>query len=360
MPPRPVAILVRNHAPLSAVGADIEGMRLALESQGTPVRIFAGEGTAEPLAAHLPWARQQDALTLLHHTIAWPQGLAAFLRAPSPRVFRYHNVTPPRSFLPYSPAWAAGAALGRAETRLVLARGGLDLVLPCSGYSRDELRARGAPAGRTQVLAPWERPARDVVPDAATVTRLDDGATNLLFVGRMSPHKGQHHLVDALAAWRERWPEAPVRLLLVGGVDPRLAGYARDLQDRCRRLGVADHVELMGAVSQEVLEACYARATVFLLASHHEGFCVPVVEAFRRGVPVVAVSRTAVPETAGDAAVLLPDFDPQALAGAAHELAMDPARRAALVAAGRARVARYYDPADWRDRFLALIGPLLR
>lgn len=357
--PRPVAILVRHHAPQSAVGADIEGMRQALAQRGIEVRLFAGEGPAEPLSAFLPWARAAGAVAILHHTIAWPPGTAAFLRAPGPRVFRYHNVTPPLSFLPYSPAWAAGAALGRAETRLVLRRARPALNLPCSRYSAQELLARGAPADRTRVLAPWERPATAVAPDPRELARLDDGRVNLLFVGRRSPHKGLHHLVEAAAQWRRRWPDEALRLLLVGGGDPRLGAYDRALRRRIDRLGLGAVVELPGAVRQEVLEACYARAAVFLLASQHEGFCVPVVEAFRRGVPVVAVSRTAVPETAGDAAVLLPDFQPAAIAQAAHALVHDPARRAALVAAGRARVQAADDAAGWAERFFAALRPLL-
>jgi len=357
--PRTVALLVRNHAPMSAVGADVDGMRRVLEARGVRVHVYSGAGAGRPLSALVRLARREPVLTIYHHTIAWPAGTLSFLALPGPRVLRYHNITPPSTFLPYSPAWAAGAAVGRLETRAILARGGLSLLLPCSAFSRDELLAQGAAADRTAVLSPYELPPTAAAPDPATLARLDDGRSHLLFVGRVAPSKGQHHLIDAVASWRRRWPEEPVRLLLVGGTDPRLAGYLRALRARVSRLGIQDSVELLGAVSAEELEACYARATVFVLASHHEGFCVPIVEAYRRGVPVVAVARTAVPETAGGAAVLLPDFDPEAIAQAAHDLARDPAARAAQAQAGRILVQERYDRAAWEARLTELIGPLL-
>lgn len=353
-------ILVRNHARQSAIGADIEGMKMALEGIGIPVRVFAREGGDESIVDHPRYTRSARVLSVLHHSIAWPEGLLAYLSARGPKVLRFHNVTPPGYFLRHSLPLVAGTAIGRMEIRLEALARQSDLILSCSDFSTRDLRSLGVRPDTVSTLPPWERPATHVAPDESTMRRLGDGKINLIFVGRISPHKGQHHLVDAVATWVRWWPSLPVRLLLVGGCEPYLSSYGRSVERQVQQLGLADHVELMGAVSQEVLEACYARATVFLLASHHEGFCVPVVEAFRRGVPVVAVSRTAVPETAGDAAVLLPDFDPRAMARAAHDLALDPARRASLVAAGKQRVAQAYDPSDWANRLLTLLGPLIR
>ena len=81
------------------------------------------------------------------------------------------------------------------------------------------------------------------------------------------------------------------------------------------RIGAAD-VHLVGHVSNEELAAYYELADVFVCASEHEGFCVPLVESFHMGVPVLAYAATAVPSTMDGAGVLYTNKDPLHVAGA--------------------------------------------
>ena len=73
---------------------------------------------------------------------------------------------------------------------------------------------------------------------------------------------------------------------------------------------------LTGPVSDAQLAAHYAAADVFVVCSEHEGFCVPLLEAMHYRVPIVAYASTAVPETLGDAGVLLDAKDPCLVAAA--------------------------------------------
>jgi glycosyltransferase involved in cell wall biosynthesis len=79
-------------------------------------------------------------------------------------------------------------------------------------------------------------------------------------------------------------------------------------------------------------------ADVYVSLSDHEGFGVPLLEAMARGVPVVAYSCTAVPETAGEGALLLDDKRPTVVAAAVHRVVTDADVRRSLVHAGRSRV----------------------
>jgi glycosyltransferase involved in cell wall biosynthesis len=81
------------------------------------------------------------------------------------------------------------------------------------------------------------------------------------------------------------------------------------LNDLVARLGNA-HVHFMGHVSDAELVAFYDVADLFLCASEHEGFCVPLVEAFYKEGPVLAYAATAVPSTMDGAGVLFEDKDP--------------------------------------------------
>jgi glycosyltransferase involved in cell wall biosynthesis len=104
------------------------------------------------------------------------------------------------------------------------------------------------------------------------------------------------------------------------------------------RLGVAPRVRFVARLDDADLAALYRLASAFVFPSLYEGFGIPLLEAMRAGTPVVAAATSAIPEVAGDAAILLPPSDAGAWAEALR--AID-ARRAALVEAGRSRAARF-------------------
>jgi glycosyltransferase involved in cell wall biosynthesis len=94
-------------------------------------------------------------------------------------------------------------------------------------------------------------------------------------------------------------------------------------------------------VADDELPALYAGARAFVLPSLYEGFGLPVLEAMASGVPVVASNRGALPETCGDAALLVDPDDPAAIADAVLSAAGDESTRRPLIEAGRARAARF-------------------
>ena len=85
------------------------------------------------------------------------------------------------------------------------------------------------------------------------------------------------------------------------------------LQALIARLGTPD-VHFLGHVSNEELTALYDVADLFLCASEHEGFCVPIMEAFYKRVPVLAYAATAVPATMDGGGVLYDTKDPLEIA----------------------------------------------
>ena len=108
-------------------------------------------------------------------------------------------------------------------------------------------------------------------------------------------------------------------------------GELRRLSDR---LGVSERLRFLDWVSDEDLEALYRTATCFVLPSLVEGFGLPVLEAMARGVPVACSDRPALPEVAGDAALLFDPLDQAAVTEAIRRLLRDEALRAQLVEEG--------------------------
>jgi glycosyltransferase involved in cell wall biosynthesis len=151
----------------------------------------------------------------------------------------------------------------------------------------------------------------------------------------LEPRKNLPALIEAFRRLVERGSD--LDLVLAGGV-----GQARDSIDAAvRRSGLARRIHLPGFVPDELLPALYGRARVFAYPSLDEGFGFPPLEAMAGGVPVVASARSALAENLAGAAVLVDPRDPDALASAIQTLASNGAARAAAIAAGLARAARF-------------------
>src|SRR5262249_61700182 len=105
------------------------------------------------------------------------------------------------------------------------------------------------------------------------------------------------------------------------------------------KLGTPD-IYFIGQVSNEELTALYDIADLFLCASEHEGFCVPLIEAFYKRVPVLAYAATAVPGTMDGAGVLYDSRDPRHVAALMHSLVSDADLEDRILVAQDAALAR--------------------
>ena len=159
----------------------------------------------------------------------------------------------------------------------------------------------------------------------------------ILFVSALKPYKNADKAVRALARLN-RGLSAPRDLLVVGS---DRGGIQADLAELAIEEGVADRVRFTGPVPHGKLDALYSGADALVFPSRIESFGLPVLEAMACGTPVVASNRSAVPEVAGDAALVVDPEDVSALANALRQTIEDPAVRETLVAKGLDRVRRF-------------------
>jgi glycosyltransferase involved in cell wall biosynthesis len=327
-----------------AVGNDIHESRRILESRGHQVEVFTTTwGTpTEPRSrtgVSVPRFVRGDrsAVAIYHHAIGWEPGVRLLGQLNCRRVVKYHNVTPARFFEPYDARHAADCRRGREQLGELVALG-CDLYLSDSPYNQAEVCRLGADPARCAVVPPFHHADRlaAVEPDPQLLRDLGDGTTNLLFVGRMVPNKGHRFLLDAFATYNE-YHNPLSRLVLVGKGDWSLADYTRGLDDQARRLRVRGQVLFPGGATEAELRAYYECAHVLVVASEHEGFCVPVIEAMALGVPVVAYGTSAVPDTVGEAGLVWDEPEPFLLAESIARAAREGPERAWLRAAGRRR-----------------------
>lgn len=209
------------------------------------------------------------------------------------------------------------------------------VVVP-SAFGRHELVHAGFDAERVHVAPHGVThfgPAIDPAAGAALLARRGVRPPFVLFVGTIEPRKGVPELLAAHAALRVAHPD--LGLVLAG---PRGWGPAPPL--------AAPGVVALGGVDDVTLEALYGAAVVLALPSHYEGFGLPVVEAMARGCPVVVSDAACLPELVGDAGVVVPSGDADALAGALERLVGDDDLRSTHAAAGRTRAVAFTWPAS--------------
>lgn len=94
----------------------------------------------------------------------------------------------------------------------------------------------------------------------------------------------------------------------------------------------------LGYVDDNAIPALYAAADCFILPSLHEGFGIPILEAFASGTPVICGTGGAIPEVAGDAAIICPDYNPTTWANALNHLCDDSGKLEAMIKRGKRRV----------------------
>ena len=339
-----------------AIGHEVLGIQRVLRSAGYESEIFVetADHRLEPLTRdyrELVDVSHPDNL-LLHHFSLGSKASRTAYALPDRMALIYHNITPPEYFVGVHRTLARQTFRGRRELQAYAGR--CDLAMGDSEFNRQDLEALGFP--RTAVLP--------VVPDFSHLDRepnwlvardFDDEWTNILFVGRIIANKKIEDLIRWFHAYHSVFNPRS-RLLLVGA-QSQFERYVASLHQLVATLG-APHVHFVGQVSDEELVAFYEVADLFLCASEHEGFCVPLVEAFYKQVPVLAYAATAVPSTMDGAGVLFEDRDPVHVSRVMDAVLSDVALQDRIVAGQLAAVDRLRAK-DFAGTLLGFVGQIL-
>jgi len=291
-----------------AIGHEVLGIQRVLRGAGYESQIFVE--TADPRLEDLTIDYRElvgdvtPADLLIHHFSIGSRASRTAYALPGRMALVYHNITPPEYFIGVHKDLVKLCFRGRRELTAYINR--CELALGDSEYNRQELESLGfASTGVLPVVPDFTH--LQGAPDRFLAADFDDGWTNVMFVGRVIPNKKFEDVIRAFHAYRTRHNPRS-RLLLVGSYSG-FERYVAMLHALIARLGTPD-VHFLGHVSNEELTALYDVADLFLCASEHEGFCVPIVEAFYTRVPVVAYAATAVPATMDGGGVLYETKDP--------------------------------------------------
>ncbi len=253
-----------------------------------------------------------------------------------------------------------------------------DLMVGCSNFVAGQVRERFPDLAERVVAIP----NATAIPDQHRHRTSGREGTEILFVGRLSPEKGVHVLIEAFNRVQAEYPGT--RLTLVGPtavapwsfIDPRredplfdeLRGFyhGQDYSAHLRTLlspEAADRVRFVGAMPHPDVVPFYADSDILVLPSvWNEPFGLPVIEAMARGIPVVTTTRGAFPEIVehGIGGLMVEPGDTDALATALGDLIADEGMRARMGAAARERAAAKFSwdryVAEWQAAYARLTG----
>ncbi len=258
-----------------------------------------------------------------------------FFRIPDKKIMIYHNITPHDFFIDYHRILARECYKGRLEIKLFVDK--VDLALGDSEFNRRELERIGYP--RTGVLPLLLNFSRfDEQGDPVTRHIFSNGKTTILYVGRLIPNKKFEDIIKAFYFYKKSFnPES--QLLLVGEYRG-LESYYAALQDLVSRLDLGG-VHFSGHVEFSELVSFYRMADVYLSFSEHEGFGVPLLEAFYMRVPVVAYAAGAVEETMNKGGVLFRKKDFFKIASLLDRITRNESLRKEVIAGQSEALERY-------------------
>lgn len=333
--------IIRRNAKLLAEFGD-QGPTLSLYAEARVVH--------ETKVFHPTLVRADDGL--IFHYWGYSE-LEDFWRTfPGPKVVHYHNITPPVYFPPLSRAYQM-TRQGYGQLQRIA--DWFDLIAGDSNYNLVEY-ARFLSRPKPTI---WIPPSIDV--EAVRATPFDAvlqqqlramAQTNFLFVGRIAPNKRQDQIMRVFDYYyRAINPHS--RLYLVGSFEPKSA-FFRELQSLRQALTSGEQIIFTGKISDEAVQAYYRAADVFVSASEHEGFGVPLLEAMVHNIPVVALATTAVPETMGQAGILIHRWDVARVAELINLLLEDEPWRVKVLADQQQNLQRF-STMETRQRLAAVV-----
>jgi mannosyltransferase OCH1-like enzyme/glycosyltransferase involved in cell wall biosynthesis len=299
-----IAFIVQNLAQVSdSVGYDcLYQYRVARDiyPQEGDVRIFADvfkqslhpDVLIEPFKDFWAYTEEFPDATIVYHFCDGWDKVDDFLRDNGRNVIvRWHNNTPPWFYAGSNIDFAAGCNRG-FDIASRFAQAGSVRFMVNSEFTRRQLHALGGRDALIDTVFPasgflqksFDEEGARPLPDATS------RPISLLFVSRVVPHKGHRHVLSVAAAV-QRFSGRAVRVIFAGSLENRLEDYWSDLPEIAARLGV--QLEMPGLVSDAEVSDLYHSCDAFVCMSEHEGFGMPVFEAMRCHLPVVAWSNSA-------------------------------------------------------------------
>jgi glycogen(starch) synthase len=354
-------------------GVEVMGAAFArsLQARGHEIVIVAGpyeHHEDEPIAFHgIPLYRFAFEYQRAHHlsynldtVVRMKQRLATLLESFRPDIFHFYHTaygfiyhlqrlkreTAPTLLTLHGPFFGETPAIDQA--RLALCKQ-VDWTTACSHYVLDDTRA----------VVPEIAGHSSVIHNALAMPQLEPSPLDFdeprfLYLGRLVPEKGVDLAIEAFARVYRQFPRA--RLVIAGRGNQEHA-----LQQQAQQLGIAAAVDFLGWVTPYEVPALINQATIMLVPSRDEPFCLSALQGGQMARPMIATRVGGLPEVIvdGQTGLLVEPESPAAIVEAMTTLLTEPERAKRLGSAARTHVQQRFDWSTFVDAYEALYARLV-
>ena len=275
---------------------------------------------------------KKDDIVLLHLSMGTPANIY-FKNLDCKKIILYHNVTPSHFFRFINEDTLS--ILEQGSKQVAMLAGCADINLADSKFNAQEITDLGyKDVDVLPIIIDFEK--LDIPPAKRILAKYNDGKKNILFVGRCAPNKKIEDLITAFYVYKKTVD--PNSRLILAGSPNGCERYFYMLKDYIVKLDIEDSVVLTGSIPQNELNSYYQAADLFLCMSEHEGFCIPLIEAMYKQIPILAYAKTAVPETLDGVSVIFNEKNYKMVAEMMNKLITDEATKQSIIDAQNKRV----------------------
>jgi glycosyltransferase involved in cell wall biosynthesis len=350
---KPIHQLVHTLSYGDAISTEVMALQRALRSLGHESEIFSINTHPRLAGAAIPFAQlssRGDSDIILHYSLGSPLNDLYAGWNKGQRILVYHNITPARWYRSINARVADDIEQGISELPRLCSLS--DAIWADSPFNAQELREIGFDAEVLDLLvdpARWSGARNQGLYEAVS----SSPGIQVLHVGRIAPNKCLEDVIKSFY-FLVKYVDANARLRLVG-IDTDTELYSFSLRELANYLNIGYAVEFVGGLADDEVRAMYEASDVYLCMSEHEGFCLPLIEAMHFGLPIVAYAAGAVPNTLGDAGVLLTEKRHAEIGQLLAAVAAPGSLRDGLIARGRDKVVTFS-----YERFLSRVEELLK
>ncbi len=277
---------------------------------------------------------KKNDIVLLHLSMGTPANIY-FKNLDCRKVILYHNITPSHFFRFINEDTLT--TLEQGAKQVAMLAGCADINLADSKFNAKELTDLDyKDVDVLPIIIDFEK--LDISPEKRIISKYQDGKKNILFVGRCAPNKKIEDLITSFYVYRKT-VNSNSRLILAGSPNG-CERYFYMLKDYIVKLDIEDSVILTGSIPQNELNAYYQIADLFLCMSEHEGFCIPLIEAMYKHIPIIAYAQAAVPETLDSASVIFKEKNYKMVAEMMNQIISDDSIKQSIIDAQNKRVNR--------------------
>jgi hypothetical protein len=337
-----------------AVSNQVIRIHQMLIEKGEKAQIFSkyADHRVEKYRTNITEFCMDEDTVIIHHFYGYSEIADEISSLRAYKIIVYHNITP-HTFFEQTAVLYEFCQKGRYQLQQIISK--YNLILGDSVFNCEEAKKLGANQVQELPIIVTEFNQTFISEHLVKNLRTDSDKV-WLFVGRIAPNKRQDLLIDIFNYYIKLYPNEKHHLYLVGKYYAD-DDYYKKVCSKINFLALNTQITLVGKVEDEDLPAYYKAADLFLCMSEHEGFCVPIVEAFINQIPVVAYAGTAVADTMGGGSGALENLDAESAVKRIHSVFTNNTLKNELICHG-IKQAHRFSPQAVRQRLYAIIDKI--